>query len=353
MIGCRDINATTGLLPVEQYEVPENPGSIVTSRQGTDFRELSWTNADEAVVFSTSSYDYRIESLRVDNGEFRPLLTSPDFLAYITPNADGTAIFFARQSSTSLARMVVRHSLTGDSAEEVLSVNTSGWNGGTNIGGLSFLLAPDGHQVAVVTRPDSLSVYDPASHQSRFVATGCKSLVAWAPDASEVLCMSPDVVQPFRTFTRISLSNGSRQPVSMAQEISDYPGIVRWDASGLRIISSGYNAVSVFDGNTSKVTVLLPAGDILTGPGIDPDHFAWSQDGRRVAFWTRQCVRNIGWTSCGGSQAVLTVADLASNTVRQVAIYHYSGLQTGAIAFSPDGTHLLHSLGPTLYIKPV
>jgi hypothetical protein len=217
-----------------------------------------------------------------------------------------------------------------------------------------FLPAPASGRLALALRqsdpPWSLFLWDPASGNMDLVTQNASAVVAFSPAEDEILYF---ISGQYRIVT---LADGSSRPVDYAPKSNEFEFIelMHWDDGGIRLLTETFltdlSVVGTGPMSGTRRRIWQPAGrEHLSGPE------AWSSDGRRIAFWTGECIKDLDWFSCGVGQNVLYVKDLQSDELIQLAVGKTHGQDSGParLAFSLDGRSLAYVFNGSLYFKSI
>jgi WD40 repeat protein len=171
--------------------------------------------------------------------------------------------------------------------------------------------------------------------------------IAFSPDAAELL-FEVDGGSFNRTRHRLSLNDGTDQPVSLPDDVLEVL-LYRWDASGLQVFGEVYhehpgqyhvlNLTTATSVQVGLVTREEPPYEWYEEAGA-----AWSADGTRVAYWTFCCFLYEGElfdATCTVPRYALYVANTRTGARDRVA---YTAGGGGPTAFSPDGKRIVYHM---------
>ena len=355
---CSDISFPTGALRNgDNGALPEDRGTLVHTRPGTTFRNAHWVRSGDLFLTTVASSPYtsRVEVMRVNPFSTRVVAESGDPLSLVTASNDGTAAYYVVSTLRGENRTALRQSMNGGPAE--LFTSAPGYvYGNLDLEGKPILSSPSDKRVAFVTFPDSLIVWTLSTGERRGLSRECNSVVAWSPDESEVLCVTRlPIGDPFIIYTIVTVSTGSSRTLDVPAEVRRFARMMRWDADGIHILGLAYGDVRLYDVTTQTSTTLhaAPVAYSDYGAYVDYGSLAWSDDGKRVAFWTFQCLDGLRlFSPCTTPQTVLLVSDLSTHTERRVAVLRAS-LPDKDVVLSADGTRALYTTESSLYLKSV
>lgn len=211
------------------------------------------------------------------------------------------------------------------------------------------LVSPDAKEVAYIVHGDSLYVHARATGTSRFVASPCTQLAAYAPASDAVICAT-DGPQGGAVFRTVDLRTGAVAAlVAPGPEVFQNAMGFHWGANGIRVLYRVFMEVRLAD-LASQSTRALPT--LPEDPSPSFEDALWSADGRTVAFWRSGCL-TFGFKSCD-LQYALSVVDLQDWVARRAAVFNVPATSfLGAYAMTPDATKVAYVVGATLYVKSI
>ncbi len=348
--GCSSEDVAGTDAPI-QY--PENRGALVTTGVSTS-SGLRWEKPEEIVYHSfvpgvgPAGGESHLRSIGVaDMG--RKVLDGPrpgdSRHGFLTVSPDGNQVYFGAGTAPMLYRVVpgtAPELLTGQSRPSGLTQHSS--SGG------SVLATPDSRYAAYVVAPDSVRIYDALARTSRPLTRGCRGLIAFSPDAQQLLCGSGDLFM-------VNVADGllSSYALPAARTASSLLA-AQWSERGLQLIFPGsLSLIELVNVTTGVTTRLLGTEELRAAEFTQVQNITMSRDGKRVAIVSFGCDR----FGCPVTQTILNVVDIGTRQLRRVAVINHSAGATenvGQLAFSPDGGRLAYIYGAafaSIFVVPV
>ena len=329
VIGCADL---TGPLPEVHGTLIGGGGSMA----------LTWAPSGHEVTFVSGPYRI-LNAYNALTGVTRRLwesTTATDQIQDALLSADGAEWFttsYDPKSPTELKPVIRRHTAAGSTI-----ITRTGYGlRQSPADGRGVLMAPGDSLVTFLVQPDSLFLLRRGSEPT-FVGGGCRGLIAFSTDQSQVLCGAQFAPSSFRVF-RLD-GSGSDSP-DFPSDVAVSAVIFRWDATGLRVVYFGDGGYWLYEqASRSRRFLTSP----MTGQGvISPHSWAWSGDGRATAYWALgYCPPN---DYCQGA---LFVLDLSTGKATRVAV-HVDRDGGARVAFSPDGTTVAYYITGGVYLLKV
>jgi len=170
---------------------------------------------------------------------------------------------------------------------------------------------------------------------------GCLDSPVWSPDGSKIAYIHGtfsnqefDPYPPYGALAVMSADGSGRHDLTAPATLSDES--FSWSPDGKRI------AYVSGSGTTDTIAVANAdgSGSLQLGPGYDP---AWSPDGSKIAFAS---------AGCAGSAAAISVMNADGTNPHQLVSLAPGPtcIDTGGMAWSPDGTRIAFSLNGTLEV---
>lgn len=314
-------------------ELPEDRGTIVA--QGVSGEHAFAWAPDGQTLFAVSN-DAEPVLLAVPIAGGAVTLDGPrgDY-ADLSATIDAVQ-FAARDGTTWQAWRLPR------AAGEAVALGTT--PGGT-AAGVRILPAPFSDSAAVVIAPDSLYMVTPEG--GRFVAAGCERLVTFSPEADRLLCSRG--AAETRTFSIVDMTAGTLSAITLLPTSEGTPRAIAWPAEGLRVLYGSEAGWSIRDVQANTSTLVYSRERPSTA--LDLQFAAWSPDGRRVAFWTHDCLAG-GSGTCDRGQSVIRIVDVVTAQVAIVAVVIAAESGAATLAFSPDGAAIAYVFGDALAVVP-
>lgn len=340
--GCFELDLSG---PGPDRRIAEDHGTPLdrASAQG----ELRWSPAGQEVTFI--SEDYRSAYARhIQTGVRRQLYASsiPQEQTYeATFSADGEEWFTL--SSGSAGRVIRRHTTAGSA---VITDRGIGGLARSAAEGRGVLVARRQPIAAFVISRDSLILLRRGGEPT-LLAAGCNGVVTFSADESRVLC---SVGFPPRTFRAFRLDGGAAEPVDLPEEVAFGARDFRWHARGLQVLYmatvNGDLRYALYDQTSGSKRLLTPAHDYPESL----DKVTWSDDGSTIAYWTAYCAQSSGLFSCASLQGILYVLDVATGSMRRVAVHTIvGGYGIGHAALSPTGSMVAYTVNNQFYLLKI
>jgi Tol biopolymer transport system component len=176
----------------------------------------------------------------------------------------------------------------------------------------------------------SIYLYNEGSKSNTFLSIG--NPITFSPDGKFLLYSADS------SLYTISIENRAMQRMSLPDEIF-YINMMRWDENGIRVFYRGNDLKSYYITNitTNETTKLW---EYKVGEYPNNLNFAWSPDGRKIAFWTRKV-----------SQCTLHVINIDERKETRIAYGNES--YEASIVFSPDGKKIAYVLDSQIYTKDI
>ncbi|MSR06593.1 MAG: hypothetical protein EXR93_05950 [Gemmatimonadetes bacterium] len=331
MQGCAD--------PAGPSPLPEVHGNLIASAGPM---ALTWAPSGRDVAFVSA--DYRsLLAHTVQTGATRQLWVSTSLTDQIQDAllpADGAEWFttsYDPRSSTDLQPVIRRHTATGST---ILTKRGYGLRL-SPADGRGVLLAPGEPLVTFLVKPDSLFLMRRGSEPT-FVGAGCRGLIAFSPDQSQVLCRAQFAPSTFRI---LRLDRSGSDSLALPSDVAGSSNLFRWDETGLRVVyyrNGEYWLYGLANGSTHFLAPASSGHEVIA-----PHSWAWSGDGKAMAYWaTGYCPPQ------GLCQSDLFVLDLSTGKANRVAV-HTDTQGNARVAFSPDGTTVAYYISGTVYLLKV
>ncbi|MES2523155.1 MAG: hypothetical protein V4617_10680 [Gemmatimonadota bacterium] len=328
---------------------PENRGTLVYEGSPSANQLLWWESATELVdvlavsPMSASAAQPAGLYVRATNVDARTtrLMHGPRAfggeLSGVIVAPDGVTTFVVSSVLGPTGRVTPLHH-AGPGTTSTLVTPSAGLLGSQKHSpfGMSIVVSPDSKSAAYIAAPDSLKVYDVSLRTSRPLATGCTSVLAFAPDGQRVLCASSVGAYSLVTVaTGASVSAGSRTPDIHLMHLG---------SGGLQQLRSGaFFVTDIVNTTTGATTNIITRDQLKSGEFPEFQRGTWSSDGRRVAFAASHTCG--AFSGCPFAQSSIYVVDIASRRLQRVAVINFpsnSSASIDAIAFAPDGNRVAY-----------
>lgn len=326
-------------------ERPENLGTEIAGSAGvTEFSLLKWAPDGATLLFEAGTP----ASLRAANIETGQVVTVDgprgDYID-VDFASDGRSMVF----STNLLNGSRTTYILRDGATTVLTDRAPGTFVTTPADGVVVLPATSGDAVAYIVRPDSLFLYDAVTGARRFIAADCTRVIAFAPAEDMVLCRGGTAAGP---FNRVRLADGEVTAIDLLPREASILKVIRWEEDAILTLYQTATRFRVRNVQVGTTTTIWAPGFSQSYRVLDFINYAWSNDGRRFAFWLHECLRIDRVGACAFGQSVLHAVDMEANTGMEVAVA--KGPRGGEqIAISPDRRFIAFVFDGRIRLQPI
>lgn len=268
----------------------------------------------------------------IESGMVHDVQYSADGLAYFTSSTEAEGKFLREHSATGTI-VHTAGAVTGH-------VEYPTWRQGMLVAqaeaAAAFLVSPDLLFLARRGQPPLL------------VGPGCFGILALSPDETRVLCAKG--LTHAEGVAIFPVNGGPIEPIALPipMELLGQPAQVHWGVGGIRMLyyaSCCWNLVlSDQAGGTTRAIARLDR---------EYAKISWSADGRKAVYVESYCAQS-DFLSCARSQGFLQLLDLASATIRRVAVHTFPAHdRRHLLAISPTGSTVAYVIGSRLYLLDI